>query len=157
MSLWGNKDTKAVSGTIDVVQNDVAIVGTNTVFTEELVPGNTLVIDGVEYKVDAIIDDTNLNLHTAYAGSDATGLTVTANEQPAYVLDSDRGNVYGVDQGSPRYEAEVNRDKGINTPGWVKYTTYTDAQGNTRHKAETLVAIKTIQGDAADDSVVQDD
>lgn len=70
---------------------------------------------------------------------------------------SDKDATYGVDTGSPRYEAQVNRDKGINTPGWVQYRTYTDAQGNTRHKAETLVAMSSITGDAADDSVVQDD
>jgi hypothetical protein len=40
-----------------------------------------------------------------------------------------------------------NTAKGINTPGWVKYTTYTDAQGNTRNKSEVLVAMGSISGD----------
>lgn len=40
-----------------------------------------------------------------------------------------------------------NIAKGLNTPGWVSYTTYTDAQGNTRHKSEVLVAMVTITGD----------
>ena len=41
----------------------------------------------------------------------------------------------------------TNKAKGLNTPGWVQYRTYTDAQGNTRHKSEVLVAIATITGD----------
>lgn len=40
-----------------------------------------------------------------------------------------------------------NIAKGLNTPGWVSYSTYTDAQGNTRHKSEVLVAMATITGD----------
>lgn len=37
---------------------------------------------------------------------------------------------------------ENNRAKGIKTPGLVKYEEYTDAQGNVRRKAETLVPIR---------------
>lgn len=47
----------------------------------------------------------------------------------------------------------VNQAKGLNTPGWVKYTTYTDAQSNVRHKSEVLVAISTITGDSATDTL----
>ena len=51
---------------------------------------------------------------------------------------SDKDATLGVD----RAEAAVaaNRAKGLKTPGWVEYRTYTDAQGNTRHKADVLVA-----------------
>lgn len=74
--------------------------------------------------------------------------------KPKYLNTADKAATYGVDV----TEAQVasNIAKGINTPGWVKYTTYTDAQGNTRHKAETLVAASSMTGDAADDSVVAD-
>lgn len=40
-----------------------------------------------------------------------------------------------------------NQAKGLNTPGWVKYATYEDSEGNTRHKSEVLVAMATITGD----------
>ena len=40
-----------------------------------------------------------------------------------------------------------NKAKGLNTPGWVKYSTYTDSGGNTRHKSEVLVAGINITGD----------
>lgn len=51
---------------------------------------------------------------------------------------SDKDATVGVD----RSEAaeEVNRLSAIKTPGWTKYRTYTDQHGNTRHKAEILVA-----------------
>lgn len=89
------------------------------------------------------------------------------SSKPKYLSDelrndqtvSDKDATYGVDCKSPNWEAQqtVNRNKGIKSPGWVQYRTYTDAQGHTRHKAETLVAMKSITGDAADDSVVVDD
>jgi hypothetical protein len=47
-----------------------------------------------------------------------------------------------------------NIAKGLNTPGWVTYTTYTDGNGRTRNKSEVLVAMATITGD--DDTVDPD-
>lgn len=43
-----------------------------------------------------------------------------------------------------------NRAKGLKTPGWNLYHTYTDALGNTRHKAESLVVMKVSAADAGD-------
>lgn len=37
--------------------------------------------------------------------------------------------------------------KGLRTPGWVTYTTYTDANGNVRHKSEVLVAAGSMGSD----------
>jgi hypothetical protein len=51
---------------------------------------------------------------------------------------SDKDATAGVDVAEAA--AADNRAKGIKTPGWTEYRTYTDAQGNTRHKAEVLVA-----------------
>lgn len=65
---------------------------------------------------------------------------------------SDKDATLGVDV----VEANLSAAKGINTPGWVTYRTYTDGNGNTRHKAETLVAFSTITGDASDDTVLPD-
>ncbi len=44
----------------------------------------------------------------------------------------------------------ANKARGLTAPGWWKYITYTDASGNTRHKAEHLVAFKDAPTDAAD-------
>ena len=50
----------------------------------------------------------------------------------------------------------ANKAKGVQHPGWVTVRTYTDAQGRTRYKSETLVAAGSMTGDAADDSTVVD-
>ena len=48
----------------------------------------------------------------------------------------------------------ANIAKGIKTPGWTLYTTYTDAQGNTRNKAEVLVAMNTFATDGSDNDTI---
>lgn len=154
MALFGNKDTKSITGTVAVTNGSATLTGTGTSFTTQLASGNTVVIANVEYRVVAITSNTVATLHKVYAGSTASGLTITANEQPAYLEDADLAKVYGVDV----TEAQVtsNKAKGLDTPGWVRYTTYTDAQSTTRHKSEVLVASSSITGDAADDSVLAD-
>ena len=49
-----------------------------------------------------------------------------------------------------------NRAKGLKTPGWNLYHTYTDANGNTRHKTESLIAMKVSAADAGDLGVTGD-
>ena len=80
--------------------------------------------------------------------------TDTANDKPKYLSAADKAATVGVDTGEATLAANVA--KGLNTPGWVKYSTYTDAQGNTRHKSEVLVAMSSISGDAADDAIAAD-
>jgi hypothetical protein len=67
---------------------------------------------------------------------------------------SDLDSTYGVDASEAKVAA--NKAKGIQHAGWVKTMSYTDAQGNTRYRTETLVAAGSMGGDAADDSVVAD-
>ena len=40
--------------------------------------------------------------------------------------------------------------------GWVAVNTYTDMHGNTRVKAETLVAMSSLTGDQSDDTQYAD-
>lgn len=101
MSLWGNKDSKTITGTsIDVTNGSAAVTGTGTAFTTDLEVGQYLVISGVEYKIIAIASATALTLSKNYAGSTATitiSGNVTANEKPSYIPDADVTSVYGVD------------------------------------------------------------
>lgn len=67
------------------------------------------------------------------------------------------GNIYFVDN-SEAQQAE-NRVKGLKSPGWWLYSTYTDTNSVVRHKAELLVAMSvtaTDSGDASDDAVLVD-
>ena len=60
----------------------------------------------------------------------------------------DRDNAVFVDLTEAGVAA--NRAKGLKTPGWNLYHTYTDATGATRHKTESLVVMKVSAADAGD-------
>jgi hypothetical protein len=141
MALWGNKDTKSVTGTITTVQNDTAIVGAGTAFTTELKVGQTLVIDTVPYTIASIQSDTALELQVAYAAVGAALLVVTANESPAYVAHADKSVVFGVDT------TEAGVTDGVVHSGWVQVTVGTGGRAG-RTTYETLVATGSIQADA---------
>lgn len=53
-------------------------------------------------------------------------------------------------------EAQVagNRDIGLKTPGWNIYTTYVNANGDTRRIIEPLVAMKVSASDAGDNDSI---
>jgi len=54
----------------------------------------------------------------------------------------------------------ANKARGITAPGWWAYRTYTDAAGNTRHKAEHLMILTNPEANAdetlADDTIAAD-
>lgn len=82
--------------------------------------------------------------------------TDAANSKPKYLSDADKTATAGV---SVEEEAvAANKAKGAAHSGWVKYSTYTDAQGSTRNKAEVLVAMGSMVqagGDlVADDTTI---
>ena len=71
--------------------------------------------------------------------------TDATNSEPKNLTSAEKNDVFGIDVAEAT--TAVNIAKGLNTPGWVKYKTYTDAQGNTRHKSEVLVAMSSISAD----------
>jgi len=97
MALWGNKDTKSVTGTVTITSGSTAVTGSSTLFTTELAPGQRIVTSGgVQYQIASITDATNLVL-TENAAATLTGVTVTANEKPAYLNSGDTAATFGVD------------------------------------------------------------
>ncbi len=95
---------------------------------------------------------------TDAAASAPKFLSTDSNATPQ----TDKDNAYFVD--TTEATIESNRDAGLRTPGWNLFTTYTDANGNTRRRVESLVPMKVSAasaGDAGvsgsgDDSVVAD-
>lgn len=81
--------------------------------------------------------------------------TMTDEEagKPKYLSDtlrnaqtiSDKNATIGIDATEAADSGSI--EKGLGTPGWVTYRTYTDSNGNTRHKSEVLVAAGTIATD----------
>lgn len=74
--------------------------------------------------------------------------TKTDNEagKPKYLNETEKAKTFGVDV--VEAQQTENRSKGIKTPGWTEYSSYTNAQGVVRNKNETLVALSSISGDA---------
>jgi hypothetical protein len=87
------------------------------------------------------------------------GKTDSAADAPKYLEDDanntnkshDKDNAIFVDLTEAGVAA--NRAKGIKTPGWNLYNTYTTADGRTRHIVEPLVTMKVSATDAGDAGV----
>lgn len=171
MALWGNKDSKTASGTVSITTAG-AVTGVGTAFTTQAKTGNYITVNSNEYQIVAIADDTHC---TVISGKNNGNNSVTAKTAQAYALSEkpvfvahesaetggragDSTKVFGVDETEARVAS--NRAKGLKASGWVRYNTYTDAQGNTRNKVEVLVAggsfAAATTGDAADDAVLAD-
>jgi hypothetical protein len=162
MSLWGNKDTVYSTGNITTITDAGVITGSGTTFTDSTLVSSGMMITlgskggGVIKSVDS---NTQLTLHSTAGLTTGTGLTQTYNisEAPkSSALDSNTNvnEVYGSNA------AEVAAASGTiyehSHAGWVGITTYVDTHGNTRTKTEVLVAMSSIAGDAADDSILAD-
>lgn len=158
MALWGTRDSFAVSGTVDISNNTTAVAGdANTLFTTELNIGDALVLNGTRLKISDITAANTLTVATTWTGGDQTGATVTAQDIPKYVPAAEvaANNIIGVDDTEATLAA--NKARGINTPGWTKYVTYTDMHGTTRYKTEPLVVMSAaVTSDAPDDSIAAD-
>lgn len=107
----------------------------------------------------------------AKAGTNAVGLTAGATGVIGYLQRNTEGNeatgasgatgsaheistagdhnyngrdLYFIDADEAQ-QAE-NRGRGIKVPGWTNYRSYTDANGNVRHKSEVLIAMGAYHG-----------
>lgn len=184
MALWGNKDAVYLTGsaTFGVTNGSTAVTASASGTFNGVDPGDVLIITSgttTKNRVATKTDSQHITLADNFTGTTAASLahnSVLLHEQPKYVYQDSNdpgdnwtgGKKTAIDQtfGVDATEASVaaNKAKGINTSGWVRYRTYTDAQGHTRHKAETLVAggsltsgsNYTLGGDAPDDSTVAD-
>ena len=154
MSMWGFKDTQALTSVVKATTGSATLTGATgpnmlagstgpTRFTTELEPGDTIELQlagatGV-FVVKSIESNTSLTLTKSVTGATGIYRVASYSEKPKYLSDTEKKTgVYGVDT----TEAAL---KGIH-PGWVKVTN----RGNNRTKYETLVATDSITGDAED-------
>lgn len=162
MALWGNKDAVYLSGsaTFGVTNGSTAVTASAAGAFDGVDPGDVLIITSGTTTKNRVATKTSsqaITLADNFTGTTVVGNSLAHNnvylhEQPKYVYQDSNapgnnwtgGKKTALDQtfGVDATEAAVasNKAKGINTSGWVRYKTYTDAQGNTRHKAEVLVA-----------------
>jgi hypothetical protein len=169
MAIYGKLDAKAMTTDVAVLNGDATVTtaGDFTDATDNLVEvGDVLQLDGVNYIVRTVTSATSIELHKEYAGSDATIAAASAIRRTPpravaeYVIkggDSASYELLFVDDTED--DVASNKTRGITGPGWWQYRTYTDAAGDTRHKAEHLAfvhATALVAGDADDDTIVAD-
>lgn len=85
------------------------------------------------------------------ANTDIVPTANTARDYPGLPDQVDLNNAFFVD--TTEATIESNRDAGLRTPGWNLFTTYTDANSNTRRRVESLVVMKVSASDAGDAGV----
>lgn len=169
MSQWGNLDSLVLTGTANVTNGNAYVLGSaSAIYTTEAEVGYALLIANVAYRIENILSANTIVLDVAYAGSTATDLTVAVQQSPKTLTTTgwganttDKQNTFGVDR--DEIANTLVKAKGFNHTGWATYMTYQDAHGQTRHKAETLVAMSknfnanatyVLQVDANDDEVL---
>ena len=144
MPILGSTDSAAFSNTV-AVTNASATVTKNT--ADAIVGGDIIVLDGTQYFVNSV-DGNTVTLGKVYAGSTNASLAaakVLRRTAPKALSDFIlRGGTSTASTtqiiGVSRTEAQLseNKAKGLNSPGWWAYRTYTDAAGSTRHKLSLI-------------------
>lgn len=171
MALWGNTDAlasapKYLAPTITV---DGQTVATNTItanghgfdtgdrvtYVNSANPIGLLSSGGL-YFVIRVDED---NFQVAASASDAsagTEILITAGGAGSATdtFQKTPENLFFVD--IEESQQSENKARGLNGPGWWLYETYTDAYGNTRHKAECIVSMARTAADATDLGVTGD-
>lgn len=75
-------------------------------------------------------------------------MTDEENGKPKYLNDALKAITVGVDATEAVDPDSISR--GLTTPGWNTYMTYTDSSGAVRHKAETLIVSRSFNSDGND-------
>ena len=183
MALWGKTDTLAsapkyvtrkavfdaqanVTSATDKIDltnaNTNFATGDGVVYTGASGIGLT---QGTTYYAMRQTDNT-IKLATTEAGAKAgaTGINLTAGATGAigYLQRNTEGNedqdhnyngrdLYFVDADEATQAENIAR--GLKVPGWTNYRSYTDANGNVRHKSEVLVAMGAYTGATGSGSI----
>ena len=156
MALWGTRDNFSITGTISTTNTSSTVTGSNTTFLTELDIGDTIqFVGGKRIKVATIASNTSLTLEQAWSTANLSASTIVGQDTPKYVTQADvlANTIIGLD--ATETGVTANRAKGLITPGWTKYTTYTDMHSVTRHKSEILTT-GVLSSDANDDSIAAD-
>jgi len=180
MSQWGKLDRYEIPGTATANLGNYGVTFSQSQ-TGNAYIGYALVLANVEYIIANITSPTTVTLDVPYEAANLQGITGLAIQQsPKGIRTYGWGgqgaanllygantvnarNTYGVDL----IEASnpTNKRKGIKSPGWVHYQTWTTTLGAVRNRAEILVAssknfnanaTSTFQQDAYEDAVIQD-
>ncbi len=165
MASWGNKDNTVLTGNVSTSNTTLVQGFGGTVFAVEVDGGDYIAIAGNKYQVQNVLSNTAMHL-TSIAATNSANVKAYLQTGPKYVANIGiEQNVYTIQRiiGLDLDEAKVpsSRAKNLKTQGWNHYFSYVGADGNTRHRAECLVAMSknfdsANVGDYADDTIVLD-
>lgn len=171
MAIFGTIDAKALANNVSVTNGSTTVTTTGD-FTDRTTAnfvqaGDVLSLDGVQYTIESVVSATSLKLRTAYAGTTGTVLAANAirrtppKEVATLLLDENAQNAHFPSGTNILFiddtEAALdeNKNRGLKWPGWWAYRTYTDGDGNTRHKAECLAFANQTAANAGDYGTAQ--
>ena len=145
MPLWGKTYEEPITGELTLLQNETTVNGANTAFTQELSVRNVIALDVLDtdrFRVTSIVSDTEIEVEPVSAETYLDVSDATYSQVPKYLSVEDATQkailVSVTDAQNPS-----NRANGVRTAGWNLTSQYTDQNGNTRNRVETLVALKT--------------
>lgn len=162
MAILGKIDAATFANTVAVTNNDATVTKNAA---DAINSGDVLELGGVAYIVKSITSTTEVELHIPYAGSTDAALAGAVRRTPPkavaeYVITGgDSASYQLIFADSTEGSLAVNETRGIWGPGWWLYRTFTDAAGNTRHKAECLAHLNVaagVSGDDDDDAIAAD-
>ena len=166
MAIFGTIDAKALATDVSVTNGDATVTTTGD-FTDRgtddfIQNGDILSLSGVQYTVLSVTSATTLELATEYAGSTGTvsaanAIRRTAPKEVANLLLNENGQLAHFPSGTSllfiddtEAALDENKIRGLKWPGWWLYRTFTDGDGNTRHKAECLAFANATAANAGD-------
>lgn len=76
--------TFQISGVVSVTANSASVVGTNTKFSSQLIPGDFIVIRGMSYLVQQITSDTQMYIYPEYRGVTSANCVISKTINTRY-------------------------------------------------------------------------
>ena len=165
MPILGSIDSATFANDV-AVTNDSAAVTRNA--ADAIAGGDIIVLNNVSYYVKSV-DGTTITLGQKYAGATDASLSGAKRRTAPkalsdFVLTRATDHQSSVDTqivavSQAEAQLSTNKSRGISSPGWWAYRTYTDTAGTTRHKSELIASYKdgsAISGDFTDDLVAGD-
>jgi hypothetical protein len=145
MPLWGKNYEEPITGELTILQDETTVNGANTAFTQELSLKDVIALDVLDtdrFRVTSIVSDTEIEVEPVAAETYLDVADATYSQVPKYLSVEDATQNAILVSVSDAQDSG-NRAIGVRTAGWNLASQYTDQNGNTRNRVETLVALKT--------------
>ena len=170
MALWGKTDANISRpnwlevGQIKKVNVTVGGTAYTTATVAIAAPASGVQATATATIVGGVVTSITItNPGSGYISTDAATVTITGDGADATAAAVKAAVVYDpatvVFVDSTEALLAANKGRGITGAGWWVVKSYTDQHGETRHKAECIVAMgvtNAVAGDAADDAIVAD-